>query len=123
MKILVELRAAQFRAGQLSDIPMMRRLAEIARDDREQNARYRVVQSEIVGMRRVAHVVASGLQYDAARTVERDLTARLAAEHPEKTSWTRPMALLQMEARTCMVEVPAGYFTDSLSARSHAEAA
>lgn len=123
MTIRVDLIKARNRACAIGDIAMIGRLAEIARADRERNARYSVVQSEIVGMRRVGLVVASGLEYDAARQIERDLSARLAAEHPGETSWTRPLALLQMEPRVCMVEVPADYFTDAVVQRLHTLAA
>lgn len=112
---LVSLRTAQARASQLADLPTIRRLAEIAETDREQNARYRVVRSEIVGVRRVGQVIACGLEYSDARRVEQNMNSRLVAEHPDKTSWTRPMAFVQMEPRTRMVEVPAGYMTEVLA--------
>lgn len=113
---LVELRAAQARAGQLADMPMIRQLAEIARKDREQNARYRVYRSEITGVRRHEVMSASGLSYEEARNAAARLNSEEHLARPTETSWTRALYLVQMEPRTCLVVVPSGYMTDALAA-------
>lgn len=120
---LAELRAAQARAGQLADMPMIRRLAEIARKDHEENARYRVFRSEIVGMRRQVVVTAAGLSYEDARWIESRLNRQERLARPNATSWTRPMYLVQMEPRTCLVEVPCAYMTDREEASTSCAAA
>lgn len=119
---LAELRAAQARAGQLADMPMIRRLAEIARRDHEENARYRVYRSEIVGMRRQEVTTASGLSYDEARRAADRMNSQMCAGRPNETSWTRPLYLVQMEPRTCLVEVPGAYMTDGQKILSRAAA-
>ena len=113
---IIELRAAQVRAGQLADMPMIRRLAVIARVDHETNARYRVYRSEVVGMRRQEATTASGLIYAEARLVADRLNTQMRSDYPSETSWRRPLFLLQMEPRSCLVEVPSGYMTDDADA-------
>ena len=120
--ILVELRTAQIRAGQLADMPMIRRLAEIARRDREENARYRVYRSEIVGVRRREVTTASGLTFDEARRAADRLNSQSVADRPGESSWTRPMHFVQMEPRSCLVEVPSAYMTDGPEVFSRAAA-